>query len=599
MFTECPECLTTFRLSAEDLRRAQGRVRCGECGTVFNALQSLAENPALAEPEPEPEPEPPAGISPSWLIDSGRNPPGDLEPDLGPDFDNDAENVSLTADEADNSDTGLDPAGLEEPVAEEIFEFDDDEDDDDGTILYIDEEPQPAGPANPAPAESAAAEPDADAFTTELAAALGDEATPGPDEDVPDFDETIWERIPGVALPTLDTGVAQPGTTQAAPDDQDADPGPEVMPEAPPVRDAGEGNEYFLTDDRAFEPGDIDADPVEPAPEPTTPGVPPAPVLEGRQAEPAAAPSPASPSATEPAPARVSAPASTPAEKLDAGALHDDALSVWVAEGGSTLSSGETAPGNVAPLPTGTRAGAQPAEAEDDLEFDVPAENWNSFFGTSAQEPQPTSWDPPQREDTAAADADDVQPSWQGDAADLEQPVESARRGWLKVAGCVLLIAVLAGQLLHYNRDALAAHPDYGPWVRQAYALAGQPLYPDWSLTDSYEIRGSEAVVGESGTNIMDIRAQIAAVGEHATGLPRLRVVLRDRWANPVAASDFSPAEYANRTDLPADGLLQPGAVVPARVSIVDPGSGVQGFELELCLPRRNTGLECTDEPGS
>ena len=46
MFTRCPECETTFRLSAADLRRAQGRVRCGDCETVFNALEFLAEEPA-------------------------------------------------------------------------------------------------------------------------------------------------------------------------------------------------------------------------------------------------------------------------------------------------------------------------------------------------------------------------------------------------------------------------------------------------------------------------------------------------------------------------------------------------------------------------
>lgn len=45
MLTRCPDCQTLFRIRAETLRVAQGRVRCGRCGSEFNALDSLAEDP--------------------------------------------------------------------------------------------------------------------------------------------------------------------------------------------------------------------------------------------------------------------------------------------------------------------------------------------------------------------------------------------------------------------------------------------------------------------------------------------------------------------------------------------------------------------------
>jgi predicted Zn finger-like uncharacterized protein len=38
LFTRCPECTTTFRVSDEALKRANGQVRCGRCARVFNAL---------------------------------------------------------------------------------------------------------------------------------------------------------------------------------------------------------------------------------------------------------------------------------------------------------------------------------------------------------------------------------------------------------------------------------------------------------------------------------------------------------------------------------------------------------------------------------
>jgi len=44
VFTQCSNCETVFRLSAEVLRAAGGQVRCGNCGEVFNALARLAED---------------------------------------------------------------------------------------------------------------------------------------------------------------------------------------------------------------------------------------------------------------------------------------------------------------------------------------------------------------------------------------------------------------------------------------------------------------------------------------------------------------------------------------------------------------------------
>jgi predicted Zn finger-like uncharacterized protein len=575
MFTECPTCQTIFRLTAEDLRRAQGKVRCGECHAVFNALESLAEEPAVAPP---PVADTGRRLQPSWLIDSSDNPPGDLEPDL---------------------DAYEQTAYLPEDDGAFAYEFDEDEDDD-GAILYIDDAQDttakaaaPAAPADPQPASAAVPaetaawrlEPDdsdwqpegddtaatpvaddtewlpetadtgwrpqADEPEWRLDADDGDadadadaDYTDDFDAGLPEFDETIWERIPGVAA-------AEPPAESPVAGD--------AAPAAP--------------EDGAVPPAAWEAAAAEPD------------LPEAATAEPA-----------------TTAPASPP----DPATEHAQALAVWVAEGGSTSAAppaevwpdaGAAESGAAAAPDTSAQADAPPADpADDPLEFDVPAENWNQFFGPVAAAPQPIVWEPPAPEpaaaDAAAAAAD--APSWQGE--DSPAGTGGGRTG-LRLTGALLLLVLFAGQLLHYNRDQLAAHPEYGAWVRDAYAALNQPLYPAWPLLNNYEIRGSEAVVGESGPDVMDIRAQIAAVGKHPTGLPRLRVVLRDRWSNPVAASDFGPEQYAAPADLPAGGLLRPGDVVPARVSIADPGAGVQGFELELCLPRRNTGLECTDQP--
>jgi len=43
MYTQCPECDVAFRVTAEVLKQAAGKVRCGGCGIAFNALAHLSE----------------------------------------------------------------------------------------------------------------------------------------------------------------------------------------------------------------------------------------------------------------------------------------------------------------------------------------------------------------------------------------------------------------------------------------------------------------------------------------------------------------------------------------------------------------------------
>ena len=85
MVTTCPSCQTTFNVTTEHLNAHQGDVRCGRCGHVFNAFDSLAsrraealraaaaeppeaaapEVPPTFEPPPQPAPQP-APVAEEW-----------------------------------------------------------------------------------------------------------------------------------------------------------------------------------------------------------------------------------------------------------------------------------------------------------------------------------------------------------------------------------------------------------------------------------------------------------------------------------------------------------------------------------------------------
>ncbi len=43
VYTQCPECSTSFHVTADVLKQAIGKVRCGGCGIAFNALEYLSE----------------------------------------------------------------------------------------------------------------------------------------------------------------------------------------------------------------------------------------------------------------------------------------------------------------------------------------------------------------------------------------------------------------------------------------------------------------------------------------------------------------------------------------------------------------------------
>lgn len=61
MLTRCPACQTVFRITPEQLKARQGRVRCGECRHVFNALDTLLDDAGSA-PRQADETAPPAAF---------------------------------------------------------------------------------------------------------------------------------------------------------------------------------------------------------------------------------------------------------------------------------------------------------------------------------------------------------------------------------------------------------------------------------------------------------------------------------------------------------------------------------------------------------
>jgi predicted Zn finger-like uncharacterized protein len=101
MLTRCPGCATTFRVTPEQVKARHGRVRCGRCQHVFDAIEYLIE----AAPPPAPAVETP--------------PP---EVAQAPEFIEAVEESGVIASSAAEvtPDPEMETSAIEEPIAEEI-----------------------------------------------------------------------------------------------------------------------------------------------------------------------------------------------------------------------------------------------------------------------------------------------------------------------------------------------------------------------------------------------------------------------------------------------------------------------------------------------
>ncbi|GAA0844316.1 hypothetical protein GCM10009113_15590 [Marinobacter szutsaonensis] len=191
--TQCPKCHTRFRVSDEQLGVAKGKVRCGNCMEVFNAIEHRV---LPASPQP---PAPPAGESePSGLTTEedfvfADNPDEDAEEGRYA-----GSKLSFSDDELSDSflsinqnekpgfrdaDADSEPEEVDESWAEAILEEDE-------------ESREPGKPKQPAPAR-----PSRDEASSTFSAREPEPEAPEPEKFEPGFAEPEPEPVPAPEPP--------------------------------------------------------------------------------------------------------------------------------------------------------------------------------------------------------------------------------------------------------------------------------------------------------------------------------------------------------------------------------------------------------------
>jgi len=161
---------------------------------------------------------------------------------------------------------------------------------------------------------------------------------------------------------------------------------------------------------------------------------------------------------------------------------------------------------------------------------------------------------------------------------------------WLGAA--VVSALLLMAQVVHQNREWLAAHGPFGAGLRALYGASGAPIPVPANLS-AYQLR-QWGVTGDPDANgTLRVRASILNAAPEVQPYPLLRVTLADRFGKSIGARDFAPAEYLGK---PTPRQLTPGERVDATLEILDPGKNAEGFEIDVCLRGVDHRISCAND---
>jgi predicted Zn finger-like uncharacterized protein len=168
----------------------------------------------------------------------------------------------------------------------------------------------------------------------------------------------------------------------------------------------------------------------------------------------------------------------------------------------------------------------------------------------------------------------------------------SRRTGW--VAGCAVLVLLLALQAINHWRDALAAAPAWSAPINQLYASFGVPLDPHWNLA-AYDVRQQGAASDPSDSRVIRVRLSLANHEQRPQPAPLLRLTLLDRYGKAIAARELTPAEYWPAGQA-ARAFLAHDERIDSEVAVRDPTADSASFELDVCLKSPRGVMRCAGD---
>jgi len=198
-------------------------------------------------------------------------------------------------------------------------------------------------------------------------------------------------------------------------------------------------------------------------------------------------------------------------------------------------------------------------------------------------------------QDKLAADAAAAADLAGAAAADREaQKAGSERKvNYGMVAGLVILVLVLIGQIVHQSRHTLATIPAFNDTVGPLYRAIGQPLSPDWDIT-GWRFEVTEQKTAEDDSNLV-VYSRIGNKSAKALPYPIIAVSLTDRFQEPLGRVTLDPAEYL-ANDLDPRRLVEPGNTFEANFTVNAIPEEAASYQLRACYRSESGLLRCKED---
>ena len=147
--------------------------------------------------------------------------------------------------------------------------------------------------------------------------------------------------------------------------------------------------------------------------------------------------------------------------------------------------------------------------------------------------------------------------------------------------GNLALLILLAGQILYFYHDELAADPSWRPVVREFCDHAGCELRPRQDIA-RIELLQTSIAPHPKYANALRIRAMLVNRAAFAQAYPGMEISLTSSAGGMLARRTFAPAQYL---ETPATTALTPNVVATALLDVTNPDGKAVGYEIRLVTP--------------
>ena len=180
----------------------------------------------------------------------------------------------------------------------------------------------------------------------------------------------------------------------------------------------------------------------------------------------------------------------------------------------------------------------------------------------------------------------------QARAKDAEQAKPPERLRYGIIASIVLLVLLLAVQLMHQSRETLATIPAFSSTIGKIYRAIGQPVQPAWDITGWRFEAAKDVTDTEINAGELVVYSRLGNNSEGPLPYPLIGLSLTDRFEETIGSRMLDPAEYLP-TDLDPRKLVEPGNTFNAVITIKSASEDATGFKLNVCYRLSNGQLRC------